>query len=92
LGAEVFDLYLNIIQNSQEFIQQKIAEKTLQGIMSKFIFSLFASKKMESEIIKFSDVPKSEFGYQYISHWKDFYDIEFGMDSQRFESSETQFL
>jgi len=92
LGAEVFDLYLNIIQNRQEFIQQKVAEKTLQGIMSKFIFSLFASKKMESKIIEFSDVPKSEFGYQYISHWKDFYDIEFGMDSQRFESSETQFL
>ncbi len=91
-GSEVFDLYINIIQNKKEFIQQKVAEKTLQGIMSKFIFSLFASKKMESKIIEFSDVPKSEFGYQYISHWKDFYDVEFGMDSQRFESVETQFL
>jgi CRISPR-associated endonuclease/helicase Cas3 len=91
-GNEVFDLYINFIQNKQEFIQQKIAEKTLQGIMSKFIFSLFASKKMELQMVHFFDKDKSEFGYQYISHWKDFYDVEFGMDSQRFESSETQFL
>lgn len=91
-GAEVFDLYISFIQNKREFIQQKIGEKTLQGIMSKFIFSLFASKKIKLEIIKFSDVLKSEFGYQYISHWKDFYDVEFGMDSQKFDSNETQFL
>ncbi len=91
-GEDVFDLYINIIQNKREFTKQKIAEKTLQGIMSKFIFSLFASKKMELNIIDFSDVPKSEYGYQYISHWKDFYDVEFGMDAHRFESVETQFL
>lgn len=91
-GSEVFDLYINIIQNKKEFIQQKVAEKTLQGIMSKFIFSLFASKKMELQMVHFFDKDKSEFGYQYISHWKDFYDVEFGMDSQRFESNETQFL
>ena len=91
-GEDIFDLYINIIQNKREFTKQKIAEKTLQGIMSKFIFSLFASKKMELNIIDFSDVPKSEYGYQYISHWKDFYDVEFGMDDHRFESVETQFL
>lgn len=91
-GAEVFDLYINIIQNKREFIQQKIAEQTLQGIMSKFIFSLFASKKMELQMVHFFDKDKSEYGYQYISHWEDFYDVKFGMDSQRFESSETQFL
>ena len=91
-GKDVFDLYIYFIQNRREFVEQKIGEKTLQGIMSKFIFSLFASTKMKVEIIRFSDVPKSEFGYQYISHWKDFYDVEFGMDSKRFEGSETQFL
>lgn len=91
-GNEVFDLYVNFIQNKREFIQQKVAEKMLQGIMSKFIFSLFASKKMELQIVHFFDKDKSEYGYQYISHWEDFYDVKFGMDSQRFESNETQFL
>lgn len=91
-GEEVFDLYISFIQNKREILQQKIGEKKLQGIMSKFIFSLFANKNIRLEIIRFSDVSKSEFGYQYISHWKDFYDIEFGMNSKKFESNETQFL
>jgi CRISPR-associated endonuclease/helicase Cas3 len=91
-GSDVFDLYIDIIKNKRDFVQQKINEKTLQGIMSKFIFSLFASPKMEREIIRFSDIPKSEFGYQYISHWSEFYSEISGMDDQRFESNETQFL
>lgn len=91
-GAEVFNLYVSFIQNKREFIQQKIGEKTLQGILSKFIFSLFASKKVEIQIVLFSDEIKSEFGYKYIEFWKDFYDVNFGMDSQKFNSNETQFL
>jgi CRISPR-associated endonuclease/helicase Cas3 len=91
-GNQVFDLYMNIIKNKRDFVAQKIAEKTLQGIMSKFIFSLFASNKVESQIILYSDEVKSEFGYKYIEHWKDFYDVTFGMDSERFDSNETQFL
>lgn len=91
-GAEVFNLYISFIQNKREFIQQKIGEKTLQGILSKFIFSLFASKKVEIQIVLFSDEVKSEFGYKYIEFWKDFYDVNFGMDSQKFNRNETQFL
>jgi CRISPR-associated endonuclease/helicase Cas3 len=91
-GCEVFDLYISIITNKKEFIQQKIAEKTLQGIMSKFIFSLFANKNIENQIIHYSDEVKSDFGYKYIEFWKDFYDINFGMDDSKFNSNETQFL
>jgi CRISPR-associated endonuclease/helicase Cas3 len=91
-GSEVFDLYLNIIKNKRDFVAQKIAEKTLQGIMSKFIFSLFASNNIERQIILFADEVKSEFGYKYIQHWQNFYDVTFGMDSLQFESNETQFL
>lgn len=91
-GAEVFNLYISFIQKKREFIQQKIGEKTLQGIMSKFIFSLFASKKVELQIVLFSDEAKSKYGFKYIEFWKDFYDVNFGMDSQKFNSNETQFL
>ncbi|WP_259015204.1 CRISPR-associated helicase Cas3' [Emticicia fluvialis] len=91
-GEEVFDLYLSIIKNKKEFIQQKIAEKTLQGIMSKFIFSLFASKNIENQIVHYSDEVKSEYGYKYLVFWREFYDIKFGLDTKRFSSSETQFL
>ncbi|MDT0689724.1 CRISPR-associated helicase Cas3' [Salegentibacter sp. F188] len=91
-GEEVFDLYLNIIQQKQGFITKKTSQKILQGIISNFIFSIFASDKIKTEIIKFSDEEKSEFGYQYIESWKKFYDYEEGFNADEFQSIETQFL
>lgn len=91
-GRKVFDIYLNLIHNRQEFIRQKTYEKILQGIMSKYVFSLFASPKIEQQIIHFSDEERSGFGYKYIEHWDKFYDIETGMRDTDFNSNETQFL
>jgi len=91
-GCEVFDLYIDTIQNRGEYINQKIAEKKLQGIMSKFIFSLFANDKVKSQIIFYANEEKSEFGYKYIKDWKNFYDEIFGMDDNKFYSNETQFF
>ncbi|WP_367916512.1 CRISPR-associated helicase Cas3' [Leadbetterella sp. DM7] len=91
-GREVFDIYLNLILNKQEFIRQKTYEKILQGIMSKYVFSLFANLNVEKQIILFSDVEKSKFGYKYIEHWPELYDIESGMRDKDFNSNETQFL
>lgn len=91
-GREVFDLYINTIENKIDFSGQKLKEKILQGIMSKFVFSLFATDKVEKRIVYFSDVPKSEYGYKFIEHWRDFYDIHFGMNDEMFNSNETQFL
>ncbi|TZF81276.1 CRISPR-associated helicase Cas3' [Pedobacter sp. BS3] len=91
-GKKVFDVYLNLIHNKQEFIKQKTEEKILQGIMSKYVFSLFASDKIEKQITHYSDEDKTEYGYKYIEHWREFYDIESGMRDNDFNSNETQFL
>ncbi|HMP30576.1 MAG TPA: CRISPR-associated helicase Cas3', partial [Saprospiraceae bacterium] len=91
-GRKVFDIYLGFIQNKREYITQKIGEKTLQGIMSKFIFSLFATEKIKLQIIHYSDEVKSEYGYKYVERWTEFYDEVSGMDDTRFHSPETQFL
>lgn len=91
-GKKVFDIYIDLIRNKQEFIRQKTYEKILQGIMSKYIFSLFASPKIEQQIVHFSDGGKSVFGYKYIERWNEFYDIETGMRDTDFYSNETQFL
>lgn len=91
-GDKVFDIYLNLIHNKTEFIKQKTFEKILQGIMSKFIFSLFANPKIETQIVHFSNEQKSEFGYKYIERWYKFYNIETGMRDADFNSNETQFL
>ena len=60
--------------------------------MSNFIFSIFASEKIKTEIVKFSDQEKSEYGYQYIERWNQFYDYKEGFNTDKFESVETQFL
>ena len=91
-GALVFDLYLKLIENKQDFLQKKIDNKKLQGIMSKFIFSLYASPKIESQLIHFSNEEKSKYGYKYIERWYGFYDQNFGMSDVDFNSNETQFL
>jgi len=93
-GEEVFDIYLNLIHNKKEFIKQKTEEKILQGIMSKFVFSLFATHGMETRMNEFiGDPEKSEYGYKYIEHWNMFYSMNDGMNDRLFQNSnETQFL
>lgn len=91
-GKEVFDIYLKLIHNKQEFTKQKTEEKILQGIMSKFVFSLFANDKIEKQIIHYADEEKTKYGYKYIEHWSNFYDIKSGMRDSDFNNNETQYL
>jgi CRISPR-associated endonuclease/helicase Cas3 len=91
-GAKVFDLYLQLIGNKGDFLRKKIDNKKLQGIMSKFIFSLFASSKVNQQIVLFSDEEKSEYGYKYLERWDEFYNVDFGIDDVKFNNNETQFL
>jgi len=92
-GKEVFEIYLSSIHNKMEFTQQQIRKKVLQSIMSKYIFSIFASPKLENELVHFYDKDKSEYGYLYIERWKDIYSIEQGLNAKKLVGvEETQFL
>lgn len=92
-GEKVFNIYLDFVHNKVDFISQKIREKVLQSILSKFVISLFASPKVEQNIIHFCDMEKSEYGYFYVDRWEDFYSEEGGMDASKFNGvEETQFL
>lgn len=92
-GEKVFDIYLDFVYNKVDFISQKIREKVLQSILSKFVVSLFASSKVEQNIIHFCNMEKSDFGYFYVDRWEDFYSEEGGMDASKFNGvEETQFL
>lgn len=91
-GKEVFDLYIDIINNNIDFSTKRLKVKILQGIMSKFVFSLFASKDIENEIMAFIDFEKSLYGYKYLERWDRFYKIDSGMNDEMFHSNETQFL
>ena len=92
-GEKVFDIYLDFVYNKVDFISQKIREKVLQSILSKYVVSLFASSKVEQNIIHFCNMEKSEYGYFYVDRWEDFYSEEGGMDASKFNGvEETQFL
>ncbi|MFT4202405.1 MAG: CRISPR-associated helicase Cas3' [Chitinophagaceae bacterium] len=92
-GEQVFDLYLDSIHDKVEFTQQQIRKKVLQSLLSKYVFSIFANKKMECKLVAFSDVEKSEYGYQYIQRWPDVYSVERGLDANKLVGiEESQFL
>lgn len=92
-GEKVFEIYLHSIHNKIDFTQQQIRKKVLQSIISKYVFSIFASQNIENELIHFYDKEKSEYGYMYIQRYTDIYSIEQGLDAKRLIGiEETQFL
>ncbi|MGB4414799.1 MAG: CRISPR-associated helicase Cas3' [Paludibacter sp.] len=92
-GIEVFEIYLQSIRNKIDFTQQQIRKKVLQSIMSKYVFSIFASPNIENGLVHFYDKEKSEYGYMYIQRYTDIYSIEQGLDAKKLSGiEETQFL
>lgn len=91
-GEEIFNLYIGLIEQKNSFIERKINQKIIQGILSNFIFSIFSSHEIEQQLVSFSDEGKSKYGFKYIQDWNKFYSIEEGMRTDDFKSTETQFL
>lgn len=92
-GKDVFEIYLQSIWNKIDFTQQQIKQKVLQCIMSKYVFSIFASSNIENELVHFYNKEKSEYGYMYIERYADIYSIERGLDANKLVGiEETQFL
>ena len=92
-GEKVFEIYLRFIHNKIDFTQQQIRKKILQSIIGKYVFSIFASPHIESELVHFYDKEKSEYGYIYIQRYTDIYSIEQGLDAKKLTGiEETQFL
>ena len=91
-GEKVFDLYLSLLSSKKSFIQQKVEMKTMQSILSKFVFSIFANEKVEQNLVHYIDVEKSNYGYKYLLHWRQFYSIESGINEKKFKGDEILFL
>lgn len=92
-GQKVFRLYMDAIYSKKSFLDKKIQLKQIQSILSKFTFSLFASREVEEKITHFSDMEKSDLGYYYIDRWADFYDEWSGINEDAFiDIEKVQFL
>ena len=80
-GEEVFSLYKRIIdQKDADFIGTKTELKKLQGIMSKFIFSLMTHSKSMEKLVLGAHGEES-MGMYYLSHWKEdgVYNLDYGL-------------
>lgn len=83
-GEKVFELYEQLIKQKEvDFIAAKTEVKKLQGIMSKFIFSLMTHSKSMQNLVLGSH-GNERMGMYYLSHWEEdeTYDYEFGLSEK----------
>ena len=76
-GGEVWKIYESIIHNKKlDFINKRISLKTLQGIMSKFIISIFAKS---NEIKNLEVYGEYKYGFLYLWNYEPVYDYTSGI-------------
>lgn len=78
-GEKVFNVYIKIIQNkNSDFISNRIALKKLAGLMAQFTISVYP--KMLLVLSDKFDNEKNNYGYKYLAHWQNCYNLETGFD------------
>jgi CRISPR-associated endonuclease/helicase Cas3 len=83
-GSEVFDLYKKLITNSAQIFNEKRRNlKILHSIMSMFTFSLFSESGVLKQLI--SGGNREEYGYLYLTSYREVYDYELGLQDQKFD-------
>jgi hypothetical protein len=83
-GEKNFELYCNLISSyeiTRDFIKRSIKLKVIQGILSKFVFSIIASDEMKLKLIKFCSFDGEKYGYlklskNKITSIKDYYGLD----------------
>lgn len=93
-GKAVWRLYRNICENKErpeDFVASKIEQKTLQGILSKFTFSMFESLKNQTGLRSYCDPDDSFENYFCLSRYTDLYCIESGLDESRLHNVDNFF-
>jgi CRISPR-associated endonuclease/helicase Cas3 len=91
-GSKVWPLYRELQEVKMGIVESQVKKKIMQGILSKFTFSIFYSKKLKNELICFSDPGQSFEEYLYLSHHEKVYNYYTGLDQDRFNTSDDLFL
>jgi len=90
-GALVWRHYKDLCENKEkpkDFIVNKIERKTLQGILSKFTFSIFESPKNRTGLGSYCDPEENFDNYFYLSRHFDLYSLESGLDETKLHNPE----
>ena len=104
-GEQIFNLYCDLIatKKSKEFIKGAVELKVMQGILSKFVFSVFATEKMKQNLTCFCAYHEEQYGYlvlrkNAITKEKEIkdnsvvYSYYFGINDKAFTDIDNQFL
>lgn len=106
-GAEVWALYRRIMKNPEEdFIANKVERKAIQGILSKFTFSVFYNEKTFRALLEYSSPVYNPLysknydlheafsfeKYLYLSDHPRIYDIEAGLMESKFNDPANSIL
>jgi CRISPR-associated endonuclease/helicase Cas3 len=80
-GKRVWELYEQLITDHKhdDFLLQKANLKNIQGIMSKYIISIFAHSK-DVEELRTSANGEEKYGFLYLSYWDILYDYKSGLN------------
>lgn len=83
-GEKVWEVYEDIINNrTDDFTRDKIKMTIMQGILSKFSFSIFTYSKDFLQM-KELGVGEEKFGYFYLNYENDVYDYKNGINDENF--------
>ena len=95
-GKSVWEKYVSIVteshKNMDNYFENQTQLKQIYGILSKFMFSAF-SNQIE-QLKEFSDYNEDfsnykQFGVYYLSHWKEIYNYESGLETQKVKNGDT---
>ena len=91
-GGKVWTLYRQMNDMKMGMTELQVSKKIMQGILSKFTFSIFHTPKIKTQLLEYTDPEKGFDDYLYLAHHNLVYDYVTGLDQNRFDSSENSIL
>lgn len=92
-GERVWELYRNIMMKPEnDFIAKKIERKAIQGVLSKFTFSLFDGGNIRQKLAEYTNPELGFDSYLYLSGHATIYDVESGLMETKFNDPKNQVL
>lgn len=89
-GEEIWGLFLSLMRSPQDdFIAKKVERKVIQGVLSKFTFSMFDSEKIRLQMRPSCDEERSFKDYLYMHRWREdnVFSLESGLNEKRLNAS-----
>lgn len=99
-GYEIWKIYKSILKNkTEDFIDKQIDKKIINGILSKFTFSIFSNNKIKQVLNSFgfpSTDDENELrgfdNYVFLAHYEKCYEYEKGLIEKQFDATENFIL